>query len=537
MKTVGEYLVELLEQYEVENVFGIPGVHTVELYRGLKDSAINHYTPRHEQGAGFMADGYARVSGKVGVCLIITGPGLTNIATAMGQAYADSIPMLVISAVNATHNLGQGRGFLHELPNQQALMSQVSAFSHTVMSVDDLPVVLARAFAVFDSERPRPVHIEIPLDIIVQSAEHLLPINLPVRTSPSIPAPEQINKALSAIEGAKRVVICAGGGVKHGAKAIKALAEKIDAPVVPTVNARGILSPDHPLLVPASPSLNAVRALIEEADVVIAFGTEFGPTDYDFYEDGEFKIPGLLIRIDIDPQQLYRNCPADIGLVGDAKRTCELIAKKVATKVDKSGIQRALKARDAALAELPDYIREHVELLNTIRDALPDALLIGDSTQQVYAGAYYFAAQFPGSWFNSATGFGTLGYGLPASIGAKIAAPNRPVVCLVGDGGLQFSIAELASAIDAQTPVILLVWNNNGYSEIKSFMREKDIATIGVDLFTPDFLKIADAYGLKSQNLESIDNISEVLQSANRHKLPTLIHMNEANLIPNPRLN
>src|SRR5579862_5833323 len=164
--TCGELLVRLLERFGVEVVFGIPGVHTVELYRGLPATRIRHITPRHEQGAGFMADGYARVSGKPGVCFIISGPGMTNILTAMAQAYADSVPMLVISSVNRTHELGMGGGRLHELPSQRALVAGVSVFSQTLMRPEELPELLRRAFTVFSSARPRPVHIEIPLDVI-----------------------------------------------------------------------------------------------------------------------------------------------------------------------------------------------------------------------------------------------------------------------------------------------------------------------------------------------------------------------------------
>ncbi len=173
MKTLGVYLTELLAAYGVDTVFGIPGVHTVELYRGLADSPIRHITARHEQSLGFMADGYARVSGKPGVCLVISGPGLTNTLTAMGQAYADSVPMLVISGVNALGKQGSGNGYLHELPDQQALASQVCAFSHSLTRAEELPQVVARAFAVFDGARPRPVHIEIPLDLMSAPADHL----------------------------------------------------------------------------------------------------------------------------------------------------------------------------------------------------------------------------------------------------------------------------------------------------------------------------------------------------------------------------
>ena len=244
MATCGEYLVKLLEAYGVELIFGIPGVHTVELYRGLPATKIRHITPRHEQGAGFMADGYARVTGKPGVCFIITGPGMTNIATAMGQAYADSVPMLVISSVNAREQLGMRHGRLHELPSQQGLVSGVTAFSHTILAPSQLPEILACAFAVFSSSRPRPVHIEIPLDVIVAEVDDSNPT---AWTLPSRPAPQaaQIEQAASLLGGAKRPLIIAGGGAQDAAGDIRALAERLDAPVFMTINGKGILPPGH----------------------------------------------------------------------------------------------------------------------------------------------------------------------------------------------------------------------------------------------------------------------------------------------------
>src|ERR1700684_1507310 len=203
MLTCGELLVQLLQELGVQMVFGIPGVHTVELYRGLPATRIRHITPRHEQGAGFMADGYARVSGKPGVCFIITGPGMTNILTAMGQAYGDSIPMLVISSVNRVEQLGMGGGRLHELPSQCRLTSGVTAFSHTLMRPDELPAVLTRAFAIFGSARPRPVHIEIPINVITAAADH---VGRKLGAIPSRPAasPAAIVQAMRASQAAPR---------------------------------------------------------------------------------------------------------------------------------------------------------------------------------------------------------------------------------------------------------------------------------------------------------------------------------------------
>ena len=209
-KTCGEVLVELLQAYGIEIVFGIPGVHTVELYRGLPNTRLRHITPRHEQGAGFMADGYARATGKPAACFIISGPGMTNIITAMAQAYSDSIPMLVISSVNNSHELALGGGRLHELPSQRQLVSGVSVFSHTVARPSELAEVLARAFAVFDSARPGPVHIELPLDVITatMSAENLPKVGKRYRSGPSEQA---ITDATALLKGASQPFIVLGG--------------------------------------------------------------------------------------------------------------------------------------------------------------------------------------------------------------------------------------------------------------------------------------------------------------------------------------
>jgi len=335
---LGTYLTELLAEYGVEQVFGIPGVHTLELYRGLGTSGIKHTTPRHEQGAGFMADGYARVSGKPGVCFIISGPGMTNIITAMGQAWSESIPMLVISTVNAHGRMGSGEGWLHELPDQSALVSGVCAFSHTIHSAAEIDSVVARAFAVFDSSRPRPVHIEIPINVLNGPAP-VAKKNAFTRLQPPIGNPDAIRQAVSLLKTAKTVVILAGGGSIRSNNNIKQLAEKLDAPVIMTVNARGIVDNEHPLAVSASPSLPDVRALIESADVVLAIGTEFGSTDYDFNEDGLFNIPGQLIKIDLDPQQLMRSYLPEIGIFGDAEECTRALLEFLSTpNSEKKGV-------------------------------------------------------------------------------------------------------------------------------------------------------------------------------------------------------
>ncbi|WP_211341117.1 5-guanidino-2-oxopentanoate decarboxylase [Paracoccus methylarcula] len=498
--TVGLMLVRLLERYGVDTVFGIPGVHTAELYRGLAGSRIHHVTPRDEQDAGFMADGYARASGKPGICLLITGPGLTNAITPMAQARADSIPMLVISGVNARVTLGRYEGHLHELPDQAAMIRTLALSSERLERPEDLPSLIDRAFAMMAKGRPGPVHIEIPTDLM--EAE--------VAALPFAAAPEKpdsgidhgaVERAARTCAAAARPLILAGGGAVWAEAEIRDLAERLDAPVVTTTNGRGLLA-GHPLEVPASPSLAAIRELMRDSDLVIAIGTQFGPTDYDAYVDGGFIPPGNLIRIDRDGTAESGNAPATVFIKGDAAEATGLLCSHLPPAgVSKAGATRATDARDAARASLSPKMKAMIEVLSSIRDTLPDATMVGDSTQLAYAGNLYWEASNPRRWFNAATGYGALGYGPPAAVGASVALGDAPVICLVGDGGFQFCLGALGAARDENTPVIFVVWNNHGYQEIEDYMLSRDITPIGVRPSAPDFTMIAAAYDIPAERI------------------------------------
>jgi len=476
MRTVGEALVEGLAARGVEVVFGIPGVHTVELYRGLAGGKLRHVTPRHEQGAGFMADGYARVSGKPGVAFVITGPGLTNTLTAMAQARADSVPMLVISGVNRRESLGKGLGLLHELPDQARM---VAALCPTERIEDPAQVgpALDRAFARLHSGRPGPVHIEVPTDV--------MPLPCPDLSAPAaavvtpLPPESTLATALARLETARRVVILAGGGAVRAGAAVQRLAEALDAPVVLTTNARGLMH-GHQLAVPASPSLDAVRAVIAGADQVLALGTELGPTDYDMYARGGLPDLKGMIRVDLCSEQLKRHASA-VAIQGDAGTVAAWFADRVRPR-QAEGETRAASARTAARAELAGLhpaMPRQLAMVEAIRDALPGAILVGDSTQPVYAANLFYDHDRAGGWFNAATGYGALGYGPGAAVGAALAAPGVPVVCLIGDGGLQFSPGELRTAVDERLPVTFVVWNNAGFREIAEAMAGAGTEVIG----------------------------------------------------------
>ncbi|WP_201509717.1 5-guanidino-2-oxopentanoate decarboxylase [Psychrobacter alimentarius] len=540
--TCGELLVQWLEYYGVETVFGIPGVHTVELYRGLPNTKIRHITPRHEQGAGFMADGYYRASGKIGVCFIITGPGMTNIMTAMAQALADSIPMLIISSVNKVKDTGSGEGHLHELHDQQGMVSKVALTSKTIWQPESLPKVIAEAFALFNGARPGPVHIQLPIDVITADASH---VERPPRSNTSadhvslpqimrpLPNPAQLDLIIESLKTAKNPVLLYGGGCVDVDQDAQKLAELIDAPTFLTINAKGLLPPRHPLSLGSNQSLAAGRAVITEADWVLAIGTELGETDYDVFFNGGFRINGTLIRIDCDAAQLQRPFRADIAVLGDAQLAISGLCARLKGQafdhqaLDHKALSRVNSAKQALLKEItPDFAGQNA-LLQLIRDEVEDVIFVGDSTQPVYSGNLGFEALSTRRWFNSSTGFGTLGYGLPAAIGAMIGS-KVPVVSLIGDGGIQFTIAELICAAELELPLIVLLWNNQGYGEIRRYMEEGGLPLIGVNIKTPNFESLAAGFGAGYRRITDKQQLLDALKTDTKGKQPIIYEIDES---------
>lgn len=540
--TCGELLVQWLEYYGVDTVFGIPGVHTVELYRGLPNTAIRHITPRHEQGAGFMADGYYRASGKVGVCFIITGPGMTNIMTAMAQAAADSIPMLVISSVNKISDTGSGEGHLHELHDQQGMVNQVALSSKTIWQPEALPKVIAEAFALFNGARPGPVHIQLPIDVITADASHVAkppsdkqnPSNtsMPPQVMRPLPNPIQLDSIINCLKTAKNPVLLYGGGCVAVNGDAQKLAELIDAPTFLTINAKGLLPPSHYLSLGSNQSLTAGREVIAKADVVLAIGTELGETDYDVVFDGGFCINGTLIRIDCDAQQLQRPFRADIAVLADAQMAISGLCERLTSQDSHQGLnhqakQQVAEVKQALIASMPPSFAGPNALLKLIRNTVKDVIIVGDSTQPVYSGNHGFEALGTRKWFNSSTGFGTLGYGLPAAIGAMLAT-NAPVISLIGDGGIQFTIAELICASELELPLIVLLWNNQGYGEIRRYMQERELPLIGVNIKTPNFEPLAAGFGAGYRRITGRQQLLEALQEDIKGNKPIIYEVDES---------
>lgn len=513
MLTLAQWLVAALEARGIDTVFGIPGVHTIALYRGLDDSGLRHITPRHEQGAGFMADGYARATGQPAACFIITGPGMTNIATAMAQARADSVPMLVISSVNRVAELGMHQGRLHELPCQQQTVAGVAAFSHTLLAPCNLPEVLDRAFAVFNTQRPGPVHIEIPRDLFDCPVDLPAP-NASMQLHPPSPDVAAISQAAHWLNQAQKPLVLLGGGAIADPQSARTLVERLDAPTLTTINARGVLGHHHPLDMGCNGTWPAVRDYAARADVILAIGTELGETDYDLVFDGGFRLNGQLIRVDIDPAQLTGPYRAALGLVASADAAIAALAPLIdPSDRGGAGVCRGLH-QQIDLAGHADMV-PFIPFFAALDRALPEAILVGDSTAPVYAGNHLVQRESPRRWFNSSTGFGTLGYALPAAIGARRAAPDRPVVALVGDGGLMFTLSELAASVDERLPVVVLVWNNAGYEEIRRAMDDAGVVHCGVDPIAPNFEQIAAGFGCQWRRVDNPQALQTALEATN----------------------
>jgi acetolactate synthase I/II/III large subunit len=522
MTSCGEALVELLEDAGVTTVFGIPGVHTLEIYRGLGESGIRHVTPRHEQGAGFMADAWARVTGTPGVCTLISGPGLTNAITPIAQAYQDSIGMLVISGVVPVSRRGLGE--IHDLPDQQGLLSKVTAFSHSVTDPAELPDVLGRAFDVFASRRPRPVHIEIALDVLQRDAGDAGSRALPAPAGPPRADAGALDAAAARLAAAARPLILLGGGAADAGDAALEIARRVGAPVGLTINGRGAIDHDDPLCLGSALSFAPVDAVLREADVVLLVGAEL--SDLELWGlSAPLELHGV-IRVDIDPGQLDRRYPADIGLLGDAVATLTELAGRVPAG-DAARVARA-EARVADVRgriEWPPSVADFLDVVAALDAALPpDRIVAADSTKPAYAANHSLPLHSRRSWLMP-IGYGCLGCALPMAIGAKLAAPDRPVAALAGDGGFMFSVQELATARDLALPLPIVVYDNSGYGEIRDAMDESGIPNLGTDITTHDLPAIARGFGVGGVRVTTVEDLQEAVGDALGATGPTVIEL------------
>ena len=384
----------------------------------------------------------------------------------------------------------------------------------------------------FSSERPGPVHIEIPLDVITADAGHVLPQRWP----PCLPASaniEAITAARDLLLSAKNPCVIAGGGAVEAGAELRTLVEQLNAPLVNTVNAKGLLPGSHPLAVGGSPSLPSVRKLLGESDVILAVATEFGETDYDMLFVGDLQLSAKLIRIDIDAQQLCRNVRPDIAICGDAKLSLKALSAALPVAAEVEACSRVAETR-AAIRSETHYHSEFQAFFDVLRASLPGLVLVGDSTLPTYYAVWQYEPEGARQYFHSATGGGTLGYAIPAAFGARLGRPDAPVVALIGDGSAQFTLTELAAGVAAGLSVTVIIWNNHGYSEIKQGMVASNIVPVGVDIPPPDFVAVARAMGCAGESPANLDSLGRALQAAAKRNVPTLLEVDQSLFISKP---
>ncbi len=511
--STGEALVGLLEAYGVDTIFGIPGVHNVEMYRALPRSGIKHILVRHEQGAGFMADGYARATGKPGVCFTITGPGLTNILTPLGQAWSDSSSVLVISSALDIKDSAQGRGRLHEMLDQRGAAATVTSLHMRAYTPKDVRDCIARAFANFASQRPRPAYLEIPLDLLKEPAgDGWTARGLPTLASPS---QAQVARAVEKLNGASRPLIVLGGGALHAGAAAIRIAERLKAPIITTTAGKGAVPADHPLCLGYVMGREGAWDMLASSDAILVAGSELSETD--FWND-DVVIGHNLIRIDIDPAALGRPHNAEIAILGDCGEALAAIAAAVSEKPGASSASFDLGEPDPLRAML-------TKALAVIREALPpETVICSDMTQIAYAANEIFPVSKPRTWLHP-VGFGTLGFALPAGIGAKFGVGETPVAVLIGDYGIQYTINELGTAAEHKLPIVILMWNNDALGQIRDDMVNKGIQPNAVTLRNPDFQMLAKAYGLNAEKPANLKALADAIKAALTAEAPTLIEM------------
>ncbi len=553
--TGGEMVAEYLIAEGVPYVFGIPGHGDMAAFDALKDreDRIAVIAPRHEQAAAHMADAYFRASGRPLATLTSIGPGSMNVATGLTTAFVDSIPLISFTGGPQTYMLG--RGVLQELERQQdnvfpQIIEPMVKRNWDVQHVDLLADVLPRAFNTMLSGRPGPVHIELPMDVQAETTD--LPVPDPAARRPARGRlradPDAVDAAAAKLLAAERPIILAGGGclTAEAATEVRAVAEYLDAPVVVTMMGKGVFPEDHPLAAEHTGSNGTAvgNHMSREADVILAVGTRFAEQTSSSYVDGQsFSIPPTeIVHFDIDPTEIGKNYPTAVGAVCDARSGLADLLDALQDRGGPAGIDRP--EYRAELAEWRQRWREQIKqrwsdelsmsrVLHEVRQATPrETIAIASAGHPQIQAFQEFLSYEPRTWL-SPGGYSTMGYTLPAAIGAKLAQPDRPVVGFAGDGDLQQTIQELAVAAETGAACIIACLNNTGWLSIRDFQRgmfgEDRAFSVefrsrrGDQLMPVDFVAIAKAFNCAAERVETADQVAGAVQRALASEGPYLI--------------
>jgi acetolactate synthase-1/2/3 large subunit len=532
--TGAQALIQSLVREGVEVVFGLPGVQIMEAFDALyHEPGIRFVQVRHEQAAAYMADGYARSTGKVGVALVVPGPGALNTAAGLGTAYATSSPVLLISGQMETYNLGQKRGALHEIEDQLDVFKPITKWNARTTKAEEIPYLVYLAMRQVTEGRPRPVEIEIPWDVLPFRAD----IELMEGIGPDrqYPDPAKIKQAAALLAGAERPLIWAGGGCRVADidQELLELARALNAPVITTPEGKGAIPEDDPhWLGSFYYGHGPAHLALPQADVILGVGSRMNlipPTPWTLQPHQK------LIQIDADPTELGRNYPLAIGITADARLGIQELLDVVggATHASRWTPQEIDSIRQQSQQEIREIAPLQVEIIETIRRELDDdAIMVCGNTEIGYWSHLAFPVLRPRSFLTSGY-FATLGYAFPTALGAKIGNPQKQVVATSGDGGFQYAAAELATAAQEGINVVTLVFNNGVLGASRADQDHRYQArVIGTQLNNPNFAQLAEVYGALGIKLSSHRELGEALGSALKAQRPVVIEVPIPNLRP-----
>ncbi len=517
-RPLGAQISHYLKSQGVEVIFGIPGVHNQEMYRGIEEAGIRHVLARHEQGAGFMADGYARATGKPGVAYVITGPGLCNIMTPMGQAYSDSVSMLVLSS--CLDETSARRGQLHQMLDQAAAARTVCDWSEPAHSAAAAYTLIDRAFEEFAHQRARPKHIQVPIAQLEAMADPG-----PARQVPAQPVTGG-EAALSAVVGliqkANKPLFIFGGGAVSAK--VMPLLEKTGAAAISTFAGRGVVASDYPLYLGACLARPSSADLIATADLVVVIGSELAEVDLWRAQLGH---KDSLVRVDIDPQVLADPQSSDIRILMRSEDFVGQLTAQLEPSDKRTGWQPddVKQARQKWTAETDAEFPGILPVCRALQEVMPEqAMIYSDMTQFAYLAKEVWDMPRAAHWHHP-FGFGTLGYALPAAIGGAVARKDLPTVAIAGDYGFQYTLPELGVAVELGLSLPILVWDNTKLKAIEDSMVAAQIAPNAVQALNPDFSAVARAYGAAACRPQTLRELQSALIKAFAEPCPTVIHM------------
>ncbi|WP_299603959.1 thiamine pyrophosphate-binding protein [uncultured Tateyamaria sp.] len=545
-RPLGAQISHMLKDRGVDVIFGIPGVHNQEMYRGIEEAGITHVLARHEQGAGFMADGYARATGKPGVAYVITGPGLTNIMTPMGQAYSDSVPMLVISS--CLDETAAKKGQLHQMKDQRAAAETVCDWSEEARTAEAAYALIDKALTEFGTQRRRPKHIQVPIQRLETPAATFSMLSRQdegfgtVRRLPQSGALDsgltdlrraKIRQIAGRILRSKRPIFVFGGGsVGAGGRfgpAVDVL-KQTGAAAFLTYAGRGILPAQHPYCFGATLARPTSEAILRQSDCVVLVGTDLAEVDLWRATAGHAS-DAIVVNTDTDV--LIKEHPSSTRIQEDALRFLEGLSNVFAKWPAETRREPASEWTEDEIARMRTIWRAEVDaerpgivpVCDSLRDCLPKGTMIySDMTQFAYTAKEVWDMDRPGHWHHP-TGFGTLGYATPAAIGGAVARKGKPTMAIIGDYGFHYTMQELGVAVELGLSLPIILWDNGKLKEIEESMVRAQIAPNAVVARNPDFCKLAEAFGAHAAAPQTLQEMQDAVRAAFDADGPTLIHL------------